>query len=313
MACFPSLLTNHPLTSSSENQSKENQTGGWKNGKSQCFCLLAAEGGWRGKSALCSMPWGFSHKRRAGLPDRGLWSAPDHWDRLPDEERAEETETIAGKGKMSQFLMLLWFPTAPAVGLPQTSSLSLQLVMAELGCACHGSEVQGRSLDQSKLSDDFLCWFWCCLALPLCCTQASAPPSHCPHLQVMGSYFSSGGPWGTRSCWLPWVRGCSSCESVRVLCSWHVVLEHLFCITGVALALLVTEESRLLWSSSSAWECAQLTALSSRSARLGWEHSLSCKAFLLLATVCAGVPHQRGLMPLGCLASCLCPISLQII
>lgn len=217
-----------------------------------------------------------------------------------------------GKERCGNFSGLLWLPTASAVGLPRPSSLSLQLPMA--GLCLPWVWGPGQEYRSEQIVWFFiLCRFWHCVALPICCTQASAPPNHCLHLQVMGSYFFAGGLWGTRSCWLPWVKGCRLCESVCVLCSWHVLLEHLFCIAEVAVALLVTGESTLLWTGSSAWVCAQLMVFSSPSACLGWEFSLSCQVFLLLAAVCAGVPHQGGLVPLGYLASHLCPIPWRII
>lgn len=152
-----------------------------------------------------------------------------------------------------------------------------------------------------------------CLALPLTCTQATAPSSHCPHLQVMGSHFSAGGTQGKRSCRLPWARRHGSCESVPVPCSWRLLLDHLSCIAEATLAPLVTGENKLLWAGSGTWECAWLVGLAFPSAWLGLEHPLPCQVFLLFATACVGVPRKGGLVPLGCLALCLCHIVLQII
>lgn len=69
---------------------------------------------------------------------------------LPDKERGENPERIGGKDVTisqvcsgSLLLLQLGCPTLPP----------LAFSWPWLGCACHGSEAQGRSVDQRKFSD----------------------------------------------------------------------------------------------------------------------------------------------------------------
>lgn len=237
--------------------------------------LSACSRGWlEGDSALCSMPWGLccgacptGGEPACRMEGFDLFLTTEICFLMRRGERIQKG--LEEKERCDNFSGLLWLPIAPAVGLPKPSSLSFQLTMAVLCLPW----VWGPG--QECRSEQIL-YFMLVLVLPS--TAIMLHTSHCPHLQVMGSYFSAGGPWGRVSCWLPWVRGGRYCESARVLCSRHVLLEHLFCIAEAALAPLVTAESRLLWAGSSAWERAQLTALSCPLLLPTWGGSTHCPA-----------------------------------
>lgn len=160
MTFFPSLLMNCPLISSSQNQSKQNQTRRWEGRPT--FLPASRKGGLEGKNALCSMPWGLSHKRRGSLPDRGLWSVPDHRDMLAGAEGEgvgeEKAERMGGKAVLRWVSRAARAPHSLWGWLSQPSSLNLPLAMAGL-CPPWGPTGQEGRSEQTAQCIFILCWF----------------------------------------------------------------------------------------------------------------------------------------------------------